>query len=56
MSFFYGQIIKADTKKDIAIIEEILPQICELRDAFVEISKIPRDELATHSGLVAEES
>jgi flagellar protein FliS len=41
--FFARQLIIADTKKDIAIIEDIIPQICELKDAFVQISKLPRD-------------
>lgn len=40
--FFYRQIVIADTKKDTAIITELIPQICELRDAFVQISHLPK--------------
>jgi flagellar protein FliS len=40
--FFYRQIIQADMKKDMVIIEQLLPQIGELKDAFVQISKIPK--------------
>jgi len=43
--YFFKQIVMADTKKDIKIIEDILPQISELREAFVEISKLPREDL-----------
>jgi len=43
--YFYRQIITADTKKDTVIIEEILPQIAELKDAFVQISVLPRDDM-----------
>jgi flagellar protein FliS len=41
--YFYRQIVQADMKKDIAIIEQILPQIVELQDAFTQLSKMPRD-------------
>lgn len=41
--FFYRQIIQADTKKDIKMIEAIIPQIAELQDTFTQLSKMPRD-------------
>jgi flagellar protein FliS len=40
--FFFNQIIQADMKKDIKIIQDILPQISELKDAFVQISSLPK--------------
>jgi flagellar protein FliS len=42
-AFFYKQITLADTKKDVALIEEILPQICELQSVFAQLSKMPRE-------------
>jgi len=51
--FFYKQIIFADMKKDIAVIEEILPQISELKDAFVQISKLPRDSLMARGSILS---
>ena len=48
--FFYKQIVFADTKKDIKVISDILPQIGELKDAFVQISKLPK----TTSGSINE--
>jgi flagellar protein FliS len=50
--FFYRQIIQADMKKDVKIIEEILPQIAELKDAFVQISKMPRDNVMAAQGSI----
>ena len=40
--FFFKQIVQADMKKDKEIINQILPQIAELKDAFVQISKLPK--------------
>jgi flagellar protein FliS len=48
--FFYRQLVQADMKKDVSIIHEILPQICELKDAFTQISKIPREGAAARGG------
>jgi len=53
--YFYRQIIAADTKKDVAIIEDVLPQIGELKDAFVQISVMPRDNLMRSSILAGTE-
>ncbi|MCL1866556.1 MAG: flagellar export chaperone FliS [Oscillospiraceae bacterium] len=43
-SYFFKQIIKADMKKDVAIIEELLPLISDLKDAFVQISLLPKGQ------------
>ena len=50
--FFHKQIIQADMKKDVTIIEEILPQICELKDAFMQISKLPREGVVAQQGSI----
>jgi flagellar protein FliS len=42
-AFFYRQITQADTKKDVELIKQIIPQITELQDAFTQLSKMPRD-------------
>jgi len=41
--YFFVQILLADNRKDIGIINKILPQISELKDAFVQVSKLPKD-------------
>ena len=46
--FFFKQIVEADMKKDKVIISQLLPQIGELKDAFVQISKLPK-ATAVHS-------
>ena len=51
--FFYRQIIQADMKKDISIIEEIIPQISELKDAFVQISKLPRQSVGAGGNILS---
>ncbi|MCL2754647.1 MAG: flagellar export chaperone FliS [Oscillospiraceae bacterium] len=43
--FFFKQIITADTKKDAEIIKQLIPQICELKDAFTQISKMPKENV-----------
>jgi len=40
--YFFVQILLADNRKDIGIIKMILPQISELKDAFVQVSKLPK--------------
>jgi len=40
--YFFKQIMLADAKKDIGMIRELLPQISELKDAFTQISKLPK--------------
>lgn len=41
-SFFNAEIIKAVAKKDISLIENILPMIRELRDTWVEAEKLSK--------------
>lgn len=41
--YFSREIIQANVKKDKYIIEKVLPQISELKDAFVQISKMPKN-------------
>jgi len=48
--FFFRQIVQADIKKDKEIIHQILPQIAELKDAFVQISKLPKSNVSTDVG------
>jgi flagellar protein FliS len=50
--YFFRRIIEADMKKDISIIEEVLPQISELKDAFVQISLMPKTGIA-HPNMMA---
>ncbi|MCL2634427.1 MAG: flagellar export chaperone FliS [Oscillospiraceae bacterium] len=40
--FFFKQIVHADMKKDKEIITQLIPQISELKSAFVQISKLPK--------------
>jgi flagellar protein FliS len=40
--FFMKQILTANTKKDANIVQELLPMIGELKDAFVQISTMPK--------------
>jgi len=40
--YFFVQILLADNRKDIGIVKMILPQISELKDAFVQVSKLPK--------------
>jgi flagellar protein FliS len=40
--YYFNQIITADMKKDVSIIHAILPDLMELRDAFVQISAMPK--------------
>lgn len=40
--YFFKQIMLADAKKDVDMIKELLPQIGELKDAFAQISKLPK--------------
>ena len=45
-AYFYRQITYADTKKDVKTVQELIPQIGELKDAFVQLSKLPREATA----------
>lgn len=47
--YFGREIIHANVKKDKTIIETILPMIGELRDAFTQISTMPKAEMAAKS-------
>ena len=50
--YFFMQIITANMKKDASIIEELLPQIVELRDAFFQISLMPKGQMmAVNAGM-----
>jgi len=40
--YFFKQIMLADAKKDVNMIKELLPQIGELKDAFTQISRLPK--------------
>lgn len=45
--YFAREIVNANVKKDKQIIETILPMISELRDAFEQISSMPKSQLVT---------
>lgn len=47
--YFGREIIHANVKKDKTIIETILPMIAELRDAFTQISSMPKAEMMAKS-------
>lgn len=47
--YFSKQIIMANAKKDIGMINELLPMIGELRDAFEQVSSMSKDEIAAQS-------
>lgn len=52
-AYFEKQIILANTKKDINIIKPLLPQIAELKDAFAQISAMPKDQIAASAANAA---
>lgn len=43
--YFYAQLVKANLKKDKAIVDEILPMISELKDAFEQINTQPKTQI-----------
>lgn len=49
--YFNRQIVTANVKKDTALIKELLPQIAELRDAFAQISAMPKEQLRPAANL-----
>jgi flagellar protein FliS len=51
--FFFRQIIDADIKKDASVIEAILPQIAELRDAFTQISTTPKEGVLVRGNILS---
>ncbi len=49
--YFNRQIVTANVKKDTALINELLPQLAELREAFAQISAMPREQLRPAANL-----
>jgi flagellar protein FliS len=45
-NFFCEQILKANLKKDSSAIRSLLPFVGELKDAFTQISKMTREQIA----------
>lgn len=43
--FFYKEIVKANTSKDVKEVKKIIPLVAELRDAFTQISQMTRAEI-----------
>ncbi len=43
--YFNRQLITANVKKDITIINELIPMFKELRDAFSQVANMPRSEM-----------
>lgn len=43
--YFNRQLITANVKKDITIINELIPMFKELRDAFSQVANMPRTEM-----------
>ncbi|MBQ8613102.1 MAG: flagellar export chaperone FliS [Ruminiclostridium sp.] len=43
--FFNRQLIAANVKKDTGILRELLPMLAELKDAFAQISAMPRSQV-----------
>lgn len=48
-AYFGRQIVLANAKKDVEMINELLPMIGELKDAFTQVSTMSKDEIATQS-------
>jgi len=46
-SYFEKEIITANMKKDIEMIEPLLPMIAELKDAFTQVSLMSKEDIAT---------
>ena len=47
--YFNKQIVLANAKKDTKMIQELLPMIGELKDAFNQVSGMSQDEIAAQS-------
>ncbi len=43
--FFNRQLITANVKKDTGILRELLPMLAELKDAFAQISAMPKSQV-----------
>lgn len=47
--FLEKQIIAANVKKDVEIVNSLLPMVAELKDAFTQIGAMSKDEIAAQS-------
>lgn len=47
--FFNRECVKANLKKDVTEIKKIIPMISELKDAFVQINAMPKDQLQSQA-------
>ncbi|MCM1335238.1 MAG: flagellar export chaperone FliS [Bacteroides sp.] len=43
--FFNRQLITANVKKDITILQELLPMLAELKDAFAQVAAMPKSQI-----------
>lgn len=43
--FFNRQLITANMKKDITILQELLPMLAELKDAFSQVAAMPKSQV-----------
>lgn len=43
--FFNRQLITANVKKDITILQELLPMLAELKDAFSQVAAMPKSQV-----------
>lgn len=43
--FFNRQLITANMKKDITILQELLPMLAELKDAFSQVATMPKSQV-----------
>ncbi len=44
--FFNRQLISANVKKDVEMLKELLPMLADLRDAFAQVSAMPKDQVS----------
>ena len=44
--FFNRQLIAANVKKDVEILKELLPMLADLRDAFAQVSAMPKGQVS----------
>lgn len=47
--YFNREIVNANVKKDVEAIKKLVPQIDELRDAFSQVSTMPKSEIAAQN-------
>lgn len=43
--FFNRQLITANVKKDVTILQELLPMLAELKDAFAQVAAMPKSQI-----------